>query len=157
MNKPIIPCLWFDHEAEEAAKLYVSLFENSGIDSVSRYGTEGFEIHGQKEGTAMTVAFHINDQHYTALNGGPIFKFNEAISFQVFCNSQEEIDLYWSKLTENGGSEGQCGWLKDRFGLSWQIIPSILSDLMSDPARTGRVMEAFLKMTKFDIEKLIKA
>ena len=146
-------CLWFDNQAEEAAVFYTSVFKNSKIESISRYGKEGFEIHGQKEGTAMTVAFTINGQSFTALNGGPAFKFNEAVSIQVFCDSQEEIDYYWNKLTE-GGKESQCGWLKDRFGLSWQIIPSILNELMSDPSRSGRVTEAFLKMKKFDIEKL---
>jgi predicted 3-demethylubiquinone-9 3-methyltransferase (glyoxalase superfamily) len=157
MKGQITPCLWFDSQAEDAAKFYVSLFKNSGIDMVSRYGKEGFEIHGQKEGTAMTVAFHINGQFYTALNGGPIFKFNEAVSFQVYCDTQEEIDHYWNKLTENGGIGGQCGWLTDKFGLSWQIIPSILPELMTDPARAGRVTQAFLKMTKFDIAKLMQA
>jgi predicted 3-demethylubiquinone-9 3-methyltransferase (glyoxalase superfamily) len=146
-------CLWFDNQAEEAAYFYASVFKNSKIESISRYGKEGFEIHGQKEGTAMTVGFTINGQSFVALNGGPLFKFNEAVSLQVFCDSQEEIDYYWNRLTE-GGEESQCGWLKDKYGLSWQVIPSILSELMSDPARSGRVTEAFLKMKKFDIEKL---
>jgi predicted 3-demethylubiquinone-9 3-methyltransferase (glyoxalase superfamily) len=156
MNKPIIPFLWFDNQAEEAALLYTSLFKNSGIDSISRYGKEGFEIHGQKEGTAMVVNFNINGQSFSALNGGPIYQFNESISLQVFCENQEEIDEYWGRLTD-GGQAGQCGWLKDKFGLSWQIVPSVLSELLSDPARAGRVTQAFLKMTKFDIEKLIQA
>ena len=156
MTNQISPCLWFDHQAEEATNFYTSVFKNSRIESISRYGKEGFEIHGQKEGTVLTVGFQINGQSFTALNGGPVFKFNEAISFQVFCESQDEIDYYWSKLTD-GGQEGQCGWLKDKFGLSWQIIPAILPKLMSDPARAGRVTEAFLQMKKFDIEKLKQA
>lgn len=156
MKNPITPCLWFDNQAEEAARFYTSIFKNSKIDNISRYGKEGFEIHHQKEGTVMTVAFHINGQPFTALNGGPLFKFNEAVSFQVLCETQEEIDFYWNKLT-GGGSEVRCGWLKDKFGVSWQIVPTVLSELLSDPARAGRVTNAFLQMKKFDIEKLKKA
>jgi predicted 3-demethylubiquinone-9 3-methyltransferase (glyoxalase superfamily) len=149
-------CLWFDNQAEEAAKHYTSIFKNSKIEGLSRYGKEGFDIHHQKEGTAMTVSFSINGQSFTALNGGPLFKFTEAVSLQIFCENQDEIDYYWSRLSE-GGEEGQCGWLKDKYGLSWQVIPSILPKLMSDPAKSGRVTEAFLKMKKFDIEKLKNA
>jgi predicted 3-demethylubiquinone-9 3-methyltransferase (glyoxalase superfamily) len=156
MKNQFTLCLWFDNQAEEAAKFYTSLFKNSKIESTSRYGKEGFEFHGQPEGTAMTVSFTINGQSFTALNGGPIFKFNEAVSLQIFCDTQDEIDYYWSKLSE-GGEESQCGWLKDKYGLSWQVIPSILPELMSDPERSGRVTEAFLKMKKFDIEKLKRA
>jgi predicted 3-demethylubiquinone-9 3-methyltransferase (glyoxalase superfamily) len=156
MTNQITPCLWFDSQAEEAAIFYTSIFKNSKITDISRYGKEDFEIHVQKEGTVLTVGFQINGQPFTALNGGPLFKFNEALSFQVFCDTQEEIDQYWSKLTE-GGEEGQCGWLKDRFGLSWQIVPSMLPKLMSDPSRADRVMKAFLKMKKFDIETLMQA
>ena len=156
MNKPIQPCLWFDHQAEEAALFYTSLFPNSKIKHISRYGKEGFEIHGQPEGRVLTVDFVINGQPYTALNGGPVFKFNEAISLQVFCDTQEEIDFYWEKLIQ-GGEEGQCGWLKDQFGLSWQIIPSILAELMSEPEKAGRVTSAFMKMQKLDIETLKNA
>jgi predicted 3-demethylubiquinone-9 3-methyltransferase (glyoxalase superfamily) len=152
-DKIITPCLWFDGRAEEAARFYVSIFKNSKIGPISRYGKEGFDVHGQKEGTVLTVSFQINGQPFTALNGIPAFKFTEAVSFQVFCDTQEEIDHYWEKLAD-GGHEGQCGWLKDRFGLSWQIVPSILPKLMSDPARAGRVTTAFLQMKKFDIEKL---
>lgn len=155
-EQKITPCLWFDNQAEDAANFYVSIFKNSKIESVSRYGKEGFEIHGQKEGTLLTVAFQINGQPFTALNGGPVFKFTEAVSFQVFCETQVEIDDYWNKLTQ-GGQEVQCGWLKDKFGLSWQIIPTILPKLLSDPSRAGRVMKAYLKMKKFDIEKLMQA
>jgi len=154
--KPITPCLWFDNQAEDAAKLYTSIFPNSKIENISRFGKEGFEIHGMKEGTVMAVNFQINGQPFMALNGGPMFKFTEAVSFQVFCDTQEEIDYYWNKLTQ-GGEESQCGWLKDKFGLSWQIVPSILSKLLSDPTKAGRVTNAFLQMKKFDIEKLMNA
>lgn len=156
MAKQITPCLWFDNQAEEAAKFYTAIFNDSQIDNVVRYGKAGFDIHRQKEGTAMTVGFTINGQTFTALNGGPVFQFSEAISFQVFCDTQEEIDHYWTRLTE-GGTEGQCGWLKDRFGLSWQIIPSVLPQLMRDPARAERVTRAFLQMKKMDIETLERA
>jgi len=156
MTNQITPCLWFDNQAEDAAIFYTSIFKNSKIENISRYGKEGFEVHGQKEGTALTVAFQINGQSFTALNGGPVFRINEAISFQIFCKTQEEIDDYWVKLTE-GGEEGRCGWLKDKFGVSWQIIPTILPELMVDPGKAGRVMQAFLQMSKFDIEKLKQA
>ena len=156
MTHQITPCLRFDNQAEEAVDYYIAVFKNSTIESISRYGKEGFEIHGQKEGTVLTIGFRINGQSFTALNGGPVFRFNEAISFQVFCENQEEIDYYWQKLTE-GGQEGQCGWLKDKFGISWQIIPAILPELMIDPVKAGRVMNAFLQMKKFDIEKLKQA
>jgi predicted 3-demethylubiquinone-9 3-methyltransferase (glyoxalase superfamily) len=156
MENQITPCLWFDNQAEDAAKFYTSIFKNSKIDSISHYGKEGFEIHGQKEGTVLTVVFQINGQSFTALNGGPVFKFNEAISLQVFCETQDEIDNYWSKLTE-GGEESQCGWLKDKYGLSWQIVPTILPKLMIDPTKAERVTKAFMQMKKFDIEKLKKA
>jgi predicted 3-demethylubiquinone-9 3-methyltransferase (glyoxalase superfamily) len=156
MKKDIIPCLWFDKEAEEASSFYVSVFKNSKIKSISRYGKEGFEIHGQPEGKVMTVEFTINGQDFTALNGGPLFRFNESISFQVFCDTQEEIDSYWEKLTK-GGQEVQCGWLKDKFGLSWQIIPSIMPELLKDPERSERVTKVFLKMKKLDIRKLMEA
>lgn len=156
MINQITPCLWFDSQAEEAAKFYTSIFPDSKIDTVNRFGKEGYEIHGQKEGTVMTVTFKINGQPFTALNGGPLFKFNESVSFQVMCESQEEIDFYWNRLTE-GGEESQCGWLKDKFGVSWQIIPKVLNELMKDQERAERVTAAFLKMKKFDIESLLKA
>ncbi len=156
MNHQIAPCLWFDNQAEEAANFYTSIFKNSKIENISRYGKEGFEYHGQKEGTVLTVGFQINGQSFTALNGKPVFKFNESVSFQVFCETQEEIDYYWSKLTD-GGQEGQCGWLKDKFGLSWQIIPAILTELLSNQKIAGKVTRAFLQMKKFDIEKLMQA
>jgi predicted 3-demethylubiquinone-9 3-methyltransferase (glyoxalase superfamily) len=156
MTNQITPCLWFDNQAEEAAKYYTSIFNNSKIESISYYGKEGFEIHGQKEGTVLTVEFQINGQPFTALNGGPIFKFNESVSFQVFCETQDEIDDYWNKLCD-GGEEGQCGWLKDKYGVSWQIVPSILSKLLSDKTRSERVMKVLMQMKKFDIEKLKQA
>ena len=156
MTNQITPCLWFDNQALEAAIFYTSVFKNSKIESISRYTNEGKKIHGMEEGSVLTVVFCINEQNFTALNGGPIFKFNEAISLQVFCETQEEIDYYWNKLT-NGGEEGQCGWCKDRFGLSWQIVPSILPQLMTDPEKSGRVTQAFMQMKKFDIEKLKQA
>lgn len=155
-KQPITPCLWFDKEAEEAANFYVSVFKNSKINSVSRYGKEGSEIHHQKEGTVMTVDFTLNGQPFIGLNGGPVFKFTEAVSFTIPCETQEEIDYFWKKLTA-GGEESQCGWLKDKYGLSWQVVPTILPKLLKDPARSGRVMNAFMKMKKFDIETLNNA
>jgi predicted 3-demethylubiquinone-9 3-methyltransferase (glyoxalase superfamily) len=149
-------CLWFDRQAEEAAKFYASIFKDSHIGAVSRYGKEGFEIHKMQEGTAMVVSFRLNGMHFMALNGGPLFKFNESVSVVVHCETQDEIDHYWSKLTE-GGMESQCGWLKDKYGLSWQIVPSVLPELMSDPKRAGRVTNAFLRMKKFDIQALLNA
>lgn len=156
MEKLITPCLWFDNQAEEAARFYVSVFNNSGIDSITYYGKEGQEIHGQKEGTVLTVKFHINGQPFLALNGGPVFQFNEAISFQVFCETQNEIDSYWDKLSAVPEAE-QCGWLKDKYGVSWQIVPVVLEQLLSDPMQAERVTKAFMQMKKFDIEALINA
>jgi len=151
-TQKITTFLWFNQEAEEAANFYVSLFKDSKILSVSRYGEAG---PGPK-GSAMTVTFQLAGQKFTALNGGPVFKFNEAISLVVDCESQEEVDTLWSKLTANGGQESQCGWLKDRYGLSWQIIPARFMQLMQDkdPKRTQRVMQAMLTMKKFDIARL---
>jgi predicted 3-demethylubiquinone-9 3-methyltransferase (glyoxalase superfamily) len=155
----ITPCLWFDTEAEDAANFYVSIFKNSKITQISRYGQEGFEIHGKKAGTVMTAAFELEGQSFVALNGGPQFKFDEAISFQVSCESQQEIDYFWSKLLAGGGSEGPCGWLKDRFGLSWQVVPAALIEMLldKDAAKVGRVTKAFLQMKKFDIAELKRA
>ena len=156
--KTITPCLWFAAEAEEAAKFYVSIFEDSAIGAVSRYGSEGKDVHGQSEGTVMTVSFRLRGQEFTALNGGPSFKFNEAISFQVSCETQAEVDHFWNRLTE-GGEPSQCGWLKDRFGVSWQVIPTALGRLLGDKDRqkAGRAMNAMLKMQKIDIAALEKA
>jgi len=150
-------CLWFDKQGEEAANFYTSIFKNSSIGSISRYGKEGFEFHGMPEGTALVVSFKLNDMNFSALNGGPQFKFNESMSIVVSCDTQEEIDHYWNNLTNDGGKEGQCGWLKDKYGISWQIIPSILGSLMSDPAKASRVTMAFMQMKKMDIETLKNA
>jgi predicted 3-demethylubiquinone-9 3-methyltransferase (glyoxalase superfamily) len=152
------PCLWFDDNAEEAAKFYASVFKNSKIGKISRYGKEGYEIHGKPAGTVLTVEFELNGQTFTALNGGPVFKFNEAVSFQVYCSSQKEIDYYWEKLSE-GGAEGQCGWLKDRYGLSWQVVPTVLGKMLQDKnaGKSGRVMKALLQMRKLDIKTLREA
>jgi predicted 3-demethylubiquinone-9 3-methyltransferase (glyoxalase superfamily) len=152
----ITPCLWFDNQAEEAADFYVSVFKDSKILGKSYYTKEGTDIHGQEAGSVLTVEFQINGQSFTALNGGPLYKFTEGVSFQVFCDSQEEIDYYWNKLTE-GGQEVQCGWLKDKYGLSWQVVPTILSKLMTDPSRAERVMKVLMPMVKLDIEKLVSA
>jgi predicted 3-demethylubiquinone-9 3-methyltransferase (glyoxalase superfamily) len=155
--KKITPCLWFDTQAEEAAKFYASVFKNSKIGKISRYGKEGFEVHGKKAGTVMTAEFEIEGQKFLALNGGP-FKFNEAVSFQVHCETQQEIDYFWSKLAE-GGEEGPCGWLKDKFGLSWQVIPKALPEmLMDENSETAqRVMRSMLQMRKIDIAALRRA
>jgi predicted 3-demethylubiquinone-9 3-methyltransferase (glyoxalase superfamily) len=155
MKKQIVPCLWFDNQAEEAVNFYTSVFKDSRILSISRYGKEGYEVHRQPEGTVLTVEFELNGQRYTALNGGPMYRFTEAVSFQVFCDTQEEIDYCWEKLTD-GGEEQQCGWLRDKYGLSWQIVPSILSELMRDPVRAGKAINAFLQMKKFEIAKLME-
>ncbi|HNZ71400.1 MAG TPA: VOC family protein [Prolixibacteraceae bacterium] len=154
---PIIPCLWFDKQALEAATFYTSIFKNSSIGKISRYTGEGKEIHRQEEGTVLTVEFTLNGQPFVALNGGPVYSFSEAVSFQIFCSSQEEIDYYWEHLTADGGEESYCGWLKDKFGLSWQVVPAILTELLSDPERASRVTRAFMQMRKFDIEILTKA
>jgi predicted 3-demethylubiquinone-9 3-methyltransferase (glyoxalase superfamily) len=150
----ITPCLWFDTEGEEAATFYTSLFPNSRIVDVTHYGSAG----PRPEGTVMTVTFELDGQTFVALNGGPEFTFNEAISFQVSCETQEEVDAFWSALSE-GGEEGPCGWLKDRFGVSWQIIPTALPELLSDPDRdkSQRVMQAMLKMKKIEIDALERA
>lgn len=158
IKQRITPFLWFDTEAEEAAKFYTSVFEDSRVKRISRYGEAGREVHGKEAGSVMTVEFEIDGQAFVALNGGPQIKFNEAISFQVLCDTQNEIDHFWSKLSQ-GGSEGQCGWLKDKYGVSWQIVPSILPRMMAnaDGAKKERVMNALLKMTKFDVETLQRA
>jgi predicted 3-demethylubiquinone-9 3-methyltransferase (glyoxalase superfamily) len=140
MTNPIYPCLWFDGQAKAAAEFYCSVFKNSRILA----------------DTPLVVNFELNGKKFMGLNGGPHFKFNEAISFVVECETQEEIDYYWNKLTE-GGQESMCGWLKDKFGLSWQIVPTVLAKLMSDPERREKVIKAFMQMKKFDIEKLMQA
>jgi predicted 3-demethylubiquinone-9 3-methyltransferase (glyoxalase superfamily) len=158
IRQKISPFLWFDNQAEEAANFYVSVFKNSRIKAVSRYGEAGREVHGRESGSVMVVDFELDGQSFAALNGGPPFKFNEAVSFQVNCDSQAEIDHFWSALTE-GGRESQCGWLKDRFGLSWQVVPSQLPQIMSggDAARQDRVMTAVMAMKKFDLAALQRA
>ena len=156
----ITPCLWFDNQAEEAAKFYVSIFENSAIGAVTRYGKEGFEVHGRPEGSAMTVSFRLDGQEFTALNGGPHFKFTAAISFVVRCKTQAEVDHYWGRLGEGGDERAQqCGWLKDKFGLSWQIVPVALFELMAskDGRKSQRVMRAMLQMKKLDVAALRQA
>jgi predicted 3-demethylubiquinone-9 3-methyltransferase (glyoxalase superfamily) len=152
--KRITPFLWFDTEGEEAAEFYTSVFPNSKIVDVSRYGSAG----PRPEGTAMTVNFELDGQPFVALNGGPNFKFTEAVSFLVNCETQEEVDAYWSKLSE-GGEEGPCGWLKDKFGLSWQIVPTALPRLLGDPdsGKSQRVMQAMLQMKKIEVDALERA
>lgn len=147
--------LWFDRQAEEAVRFYTSVFDNSRVIDVQRYGEAG---PGEK-GTVMTIDFELEGQRYIALNGGPDFTFNEAISLYVDCQSQEEVDYYWSKLTADGGEEVQCGWLKDKFGLSWQIVPRVLTDLIADPdeAKSQRVIKAMLGMRKLDVQGLREA
>jgi predicted 3-demethylubiquinone-9 3-methyltransferase (glyoxalase superfamily) len=153
MNK-ITPCLWFDTEGEEAATFYTSVFPNSRIVDIARYGSAG----PRPEGTVMTVSFELDGQKFLALNGGPEFTFSEAISFQVSCKDQEEVDAFWSKLSE-GGEQGPCGWLKDKFGLSWQIVPTALPELLGDPdaEKAQRVMAAMLQMRKIEIDTLERA
>jgi predicted 3-demethylubiquinone-9 3-methyltransferase (glyoxalase superfamily) len=156
----ITPCLWFDHEAEEAARFYAGIFENARILKTSRYTEVGREIHGRPPGSVMTVSFELLGQPFTALNGGPVFKFTEAISFQIGCETQAEVDRYWSRLTQGGDATAQqCGWLKDKYGVSWQVVPTVLPEMLMDPdsARAGRVMEAVLGMKKLDLAALKKA
>ena len=152
----ITPFLWFDDKAEEAATSYTSVFKNSKIGKIARYDEAGEKASGRPAGSVMTVEFQLEGQEFVALNGGPMFKFTEAISFVVNCETQEELDYYWEKLS---GKEVQCGWLKDKFGLSWQIVPTILGELLSDKdaAKAQRVMQAMLKMVKLDIKKLKQA
>src|SRR4029450_13819359 len=156
----ITPCLWFDDQAEEAAGFYVSIFPNSRVVAISRYGEEGREIHGRPPGSVLTVAFELDGQAFTALNGGPIFKFNEAVSLQVACETQAEVDHYWAKLSE-GGDPGaqQCGWLKDRYGLSWQGVAPGRGDTLGGPVweKSERVMKALFPMKKLDISALERA
>jgi predicted 3-demethylubiquinone-9 3-methyltransferase (glyoxalase superfamily) len=157
-TQKIVPCLWFDSEAEAAANHYVSIFKNSSIGRIGRYGKEGKEITGKEPGSVMIVEFELEGQKFTALNGGPQFKFDEAVSFQVMCETQAEVDYFWSRLSE-GGSERPCGWLKDKFDLSWQVVPTIVTKLLADASsdKAGRVMGAILQMRKIDIATLQKA
>jgi predicted 3-demethylubiquinone-9 3-methyltransferase (glyoxalase superfamily) len=156
----ITPCLWFDDQAEEAVAFYTGIFRNSRLVSVTRYGDAGHEIHGKPAGSVMTVAFELDGQAFTALNGGPVFKFNEAISFQVSCETQEEVDYYWEKLSDGGDETAQqCGWLKDKYGVSWQVVPTILLEMLNDPdsEKSQRAMAAMLHMKKIDIDALKRA
>jgi predicted 3-demethylubiquinone-9 3-methyltransferase (glyoxalase superfamily) len=158
--QPIVTCLWYDTQAEEAARYYTGIFKNSRIGTISRYTEAGQEVHGGKPGSVMTVEFELNGQKFIGLNGGPHFKFNEAISFQIMCQTQEEVDYYWNKLTQGGDPKAQqCGWLKDKYGLSWQVVPTVLTEMMSDPdkEKAGRAMEAMLTMKKLDIATLERA
>ena len=156
----ITPCLWFDDQAEEAVAFYTAIFSHSRITNVARYGEAGREVHGKPAGTVLIVAFELDGQAFTALNGGPMFKFNEAISFQVGCESQEEVDYYWGKLSEGGDQKAQqCGWLKDKYGLSWQIVPTVLGKMLQDKdaKKSESVMKALLQMKKLDIKTLKQA
>jgi predicted 3-demethylubiquinone-9 3-methyltransferase (glyoxalase superfamily) len=156
----ITPCLWFDSEAEEAARFYTGIFPNSRIVASARYGEAGREIHQRPAGSVMTVDFELDGVGFTALNGGPVFTFNEAVSLQINCETQEEVDHYWTKLSEGGDERAQqCGWLKDRFGVSWQVVPTVLSEMVKDPesAASQRAMEAMLRMKKLDIRELQQA
>ncbi|MFZ1746881.1 MAG: VOC family protein [Nitrospirales bacterium] len=155
MMQKITPCLWFDNQAEEAVIFYVSIFKNSKIGNVTHYGEEGAKVSGRPKGSVMTVTFQLDGQEFMALNGGPHFTFTEAVSFIVNYQTQNEIDELWEKLSK-GGEKGQCGWLKDKYGLSWQIVPTVLSEMMQshDPEKTNRVMGALLQMKKLDIKRL---
>lgn len=159
VSGPITPCLWFDKEAEEAAKFYVSIFENSKMGKVSYYSSEGKDIHGKTQGSVMVAEFEINGQPFTALNGGPMFKFTEAVSLQVPCETQKEIDYFSEKLTAGGGEQGPCGWVKDKYGLSWQVFPDVMTKMLTDPDRkkVDRVTKAFMQMKKFDLAALERA
>jgi predicted 3-demethylubiquinone-9 3-methyltransferase (glyoxalase superfamily) len=154
----ITPCLWFDDQAEEAAKFYVSIFKNSRIGRIARYGEAGAHVSGRPMGSVMTVTFRLNGQEFMALNGGPIFKFTEAISLIVNCKTQKEVDRLWEKLSA-GGEKGHCGWLKDKYGLSWQIVPTVVEKMLQDKdaGKAERVMAALLQMTKLDIAGLKRA
>src|SRR5712675_521265 len=154
MKSKIAPCLWFDNQAEEAALFYTSVFKNSKITAITHYAEAGKEIHGKPAGSVLTVAFELDGQSFTALNGGPVFKFNEAVSLQIECGDQKEVDYYWEKLKEGGDPNAQqCGWLKDKYGLSWQVVPKILPKLISDPdrAKSERAFAAMMNMKKLDI------
>ena len=158
--KKMIACLWFDKEAEEAAKFYCSVFKKSKMGRITRYGNEGQEIHGGKPGSVLTVDFELDGRPFVALNGGPIFNFNEAVSFQIPCKTQKELDYYWEKLSAGGDPKAQqCGWLKDKYGLSWQVFPETLPKMLQDKnrAKADRAMKAMMAMKKFDFAELKKA
>ena len=156
----IRPCLWFDDQAEDAARFYTGIFKNARILRIARYGEAGVEIHGRPAGSVMTVEFELDGQKFTALNGGPIFKFNEAVSLEVHCETQKEIDYYWDKLSAGGDPKAQqCGWLKDRYGLSWQVVPTLLTEMLTDAEspKSQRAFAAMLGMKKLDITALERA
>ncbi|MDB5873914.1 MAG: hypothetical protein JWQ07_3356 [Ramlibacter sp.] len=157
ITSKIIPCLWFDTQGEDAARFYTELFPNSRITHTARYGEAGKEIHGRKPGSVMTVSFDLAGQSFTALNGGPHFKFSEAVSFQIMCDSQQEVDHYWNALAADGPVEAQqCGWVKDRYGLSWQVVPKAFIEMMksTDSAKVERMFGAMMKMKKLDLAAL---
>ena len=154
------PCLWFDDQAEQAAKFYTGIFKNARIVGITRYGKAGPEVHHRPAGSVMTVEFQLEGQTFTALNGGPVFKFNEAISFEVHCETQDEIDYYWDKLSAGGDAKAQqCGWLKDKFGVSWQVVPHGMADMLADESseKSQRAFEAMMRMKKVDIAALQRA
>ena len=156
----IVPCLWFDDQAEAAANFYVGIFPNSRITAMSRYGEAGREVHGREPGSVLTVDFELDGQRFTALNGGPAFRFNEAVSFQIHCDDQEELDYYWERLSAGGDPNAQqCGWLKDRYGLSWQVVPDELVQMLTcnDAAQVARVTAAIMRMQKLDLGELRRA
>ena len=160
LSHKIAACLWFDDQAEEAARFYTGIFPKSKIVNIARYGEAGREIHGRPAGSVMTAAFEIAGQTFVALNGGPLFKFSEAISFQIYCDDQKEVDHYWKRLGEGGDPNAQqCGWLKDKYGVSWQVVPRVLLDMLNDPgsARSERAMTSMLEMKKLDIAALKRA
>ena len=148
--------MWFDHQAEEAAKFYTSVFKNSKVGKILRYDEATAKAAGGPVGSVLTIEFEIEGQKFTALNGGPQFKFNESVSFVVYCQTQDEVDYFWQKLTADGGQESECGWLRDKFGLSWQVTPTVLIEMLhdKDPKKSGRVMNAMMQMQKIDISKL---
>ena len=152
----ITPFLWFDDQAEEAARFYTSIFKNSKVGRILRYDAEAAKASGRPVGSVLTIEFELEGQRFTALNGGPQFKFNESVSFVVYCETQNEVDYFWEKLIANGGQESACGWLKDKFGLSWQVTPTVLIEMLhdKDPKKSERVMNAMMKMGKIDISKL---
>ncbi len=160
ININIVPSLWFDDQAEEAVAFYVGVFDDAQVLRTAHYGKAGQEIHGRPEGSVMTIDFEIAGKRFTALNGGPVFQFNEAVSFQIMCDTQEQIDRYWSQLTVGGDERAQqCGWLKDKYGVSWQLVPNVLADLVSDPdsAKSQRAFSAMMQMKKLDIAALKQA
>jgi predicted 3-demethylubiquinone-9 3-methyltransferase (glyoxalase superfamily) len=156
----VAPCLWFDDQAEHAVAFYTGIFKNSRIIGTTHYGEAGFEVHQRPAGSVMSIIFELEGQTFTVLNGGPVFTFNEAISLQIYCQTQAEIDHYWNALTAGGAPEAQqCGWLKDKFGVSWQVVPNLLLDMIdhSDAEASGRVMMAMLQMKKLDLKRLKQA